>query len=645
MIEINFDLPALLLSLFCLLYCLIAKHRQYMPPKTIRAKFKSQHFIFLIMLISNVFCAGTSVATYYLPNVSFPTIEFWQYFMYAVYFFFHSTLSIAFASYIMNVTGTGTNWKKWHFVLFSIPYVISEVLVLTNVFNSWTFTIDEQLIYHRGPLMYLLYGLGVFYVLAGFIAFLVNKKAISRADSVAVSLFLIIGTLGIVTQAIFSNLLIELFFESIACLVLMVILEEKSGYMDFTTGLYNRHYFAYTNKFLISSKQKYAIVILRIKEYERTIRRFGEREADAFLRHVSYFLLKHSEVNDIYRCRRDSFAVIFKDQAKIDKAEDFANKVLKRFEQIWQLDSLKINADVLVTVVRIPDNIQAFEQLDNIVATDYQKNKTGSYFIPIEDIMEMTEIGVYEEALKEALIDHKLRLYFQPIWSVKEKQTISAEALLRVHHEKLQNVSPEKYIPVAEKSGLIKDIGLFVFEETCRFLSNPLIKQSKVKYVELNLSVYQFLDPNLIDVFESIRKRYEVSAEKINLEITESTAALEDTAVSKQLEKFVSLGYSLSLDDFGTGYSNVVRMMTSRYENIKIDKSILWNISKKGKDESLLRNVTDFIKKQGFKSTQEGVETKDELDLAIECGIDYIQGFYFSKAIPTDQFIQYISEE
>ena len=85
--------------------------------------------------------------------------------------------------------------------------------------------------------------------------------------------------------------------------------------------------------------------------------------------------------------------------------------------------------------------------------------------------------------------------------------------------------------------------------------------------------------------------------------------------------------------------------ISQRYENIKIDKSILWNISKKGKDESLLRNVTDFIKKQGFKSTQEGVETKDELDLAIECGIDYIQGFYFSKAIPTDQFIQYISKE
>ena len=156
MIDINFDLPALLLSLFCLLYCLIAKHRQYIPPKTLIAKLKSQHFIFLIMLISNVFCAGTSVATYYLPNVSFPTIEFWQYFMEVIYFFVHSTLSIAFAADIMNVTGTGSHWKKRYLILFSIPYIVSEVLVLTNVFNHWTFSIDEQLIYHRGPLMYLL---------------------------------------------------------------------------------------------------------------------------------------------------------------------------------------------------------------------------------------------------------------------------------------------------------------------------------------------------------------------------------------------------------------------------------------------------------------------------------------------------------
>ena len=645
MMEFNFDLPAFLLSLFCLLYCLIAKHRQYLPPKTLRAKLKSQHFVFLIMLISNVFCAGTSVVTYYLPNVSFPTIEFWQYFMYVIYFFFHSTLSLAFALYIMNVTGTGSNWKKVFFIIFLVPYIVSEILVLTNFLNHWTFSVDEQLIYHRGPLMYLLYGLGVFYVLVAFIAFIKNKKAISHADSTAVALFIIIGTLGIVTQAVFSFLLIELFFESLACLVLMVVLEEKSGYMDFTTGLLNRLSFIDTNRLLIGSKQKYAIVLIQLKEFEKIVKRFGEMEADSFLRHVSAYLLRESEVNDVFSCRRDEFAILFKNVEKYEKAEDFANSVLSRFEDEWLLDAIRIKSEVMVTVIRVPENIQTFEQLDNLISADYHKTKPGSYFVPIEDVIQITKTSLYEEALKDAINKHKLRLYFQPIWSIAEKRTVSAEALLRVDDDALSKVSPEEYIPIAEKTGLIKDIGLFVFEETCLFLSSPVIKKSSIQFVEVNLSVFQFMHRDLIDSFENIRKRYNVPAEKINLEITESMAALDDSTISKQLDKFVSLGYSLSLDDFGTGYSNVIRMMTSGYQNIKIDKSILLNISRKDKNISLLMGITDFIRKQGFHSIQEGVETKEELDLVIKCGCDYVQGFYFSKAVPFDEFVAYLEKE
>ena len=153
--EINFDLPAFLLSVFSLVYCFTVKRRQYVPPKTLKAKLTSQHFVFTVLLITNAVSSGTSVLGLLLEHAP-SRFYFWQYLTYALYFIFHSTLSICFALYIMDVTGTGANWRKAAFVLFSLPYAVSEVLVLINSFNGWTFRIDGDMSYHRGPLMYLL---------------------------------------------------------------------------------------------------------------------------------------------------------------------------------------------------------------------------------------------------------------------------------------------------------------------------------------------------------------------------------------------------------------------------------------------------------------------------------------------------------
>ena len=600
--------------------------------------------MFLTMLITNIVCAGSSVIGSYLPYTSLAHTRFLPYFVHFLYFFFHSTLSICFALYIMNVTGTSVGWRRSTFVLFTVPYLISELLVLTNVLNHWAFYVDENSVYHRGPLMLLLYALGVFYVIMGFVFFFKNKKAISRVDSLAVGIFIIIATLGIATQAVWSSLLVELFFEALACLVLMIILEEKSGHVDPTTGLLNRVSFIDSNRRLLASKQKYSIVFIRIAELEKVVKRFGEREAESFLINVASFLLKKSDVEDVFCCRRESFAVVFKDENG-KYADLFAYTVLDRFRREWNIDSLRISADAAITLIKVPEQINTLEELDDIISSDYQKTRPGSYIVPIDEVREITKSEIYETALKKAIGDKKLALFYQPIWSVRERKTVSAEALLRIQSDELKGVSPQEYIPIAEKTGLIRDIGLFVFEEVCRFLSDKKIRDSGIEYVELNLSVYQFMFSDLIESFEAIRKKYRVDAKRINLEITESAAALEDDVVSEKLRQFRDLGYTLSLDDFGTGYSNMMRMMKSDYINIKIDKSILWGITRDGSDSELLKSAAFFLKSQGFDIIQEGVETKEELELVTRCGCDYVQGYYFSRPVPTDEFVRYMEDE
>ncbi|MBO7377915.1 MAG: EAL domain-containing protein, partial [Clostridia bacterium] len=364
---------------------------------------------------------------------------------------------------------------------------------------------------------------------------------------------------------------------------------------------------------------------------------------NAFLMNVAAYLVKESGVPDVYCYGRGAFAVVFKDE-KYGKATAFADKALERFSGEWIVDSLKIRADAVATLIRVPEDIKTLGELENAISSDYKKTKAGSYFVPAEEIRKLTKFGTYEEALRKAVAEKKLTLKYQPIWSVKDRRTVSAEALLRVDSDELRNVSPEVYIPIAEKTGLIKDIGLFVFEEVCRFLKNERIKNTALQYVELNLSVYQFMYSDLVEKFEEIRKKYGVDARLINLEITE-TAAEEDSDILKTLEKFGELGYTLSLDDFGTGYSNLVRMVGTSYRNVKIDKSILWNVAKDGSDPDLLKNMMAFIDSFGFDIIQEGVETKDQLDLVIGCGCDYIQGFYFLRPVTENEFFDYLENE
>lgn len=645
MYKISFEISALFVSLLCFIYCVAAKHRQYIPPKGFKSKLNNQHFLFLAMLITNMVSAASSVTGVYLVSLEGgDTLAFFQYLFHALYFFFHAGLSLSFGLYISSVTGSKFKNNKVLYFLYYVPFIVTELLILTNSFTGWCFYMDPEKGYTRGILMLLLYGFGAFYIVTGLLTFLINMKAISRSDRIAVGVFIVIATVGIVVQAVRSDLLVELFFESLACLVMMIVLEEKSGHIDQTTGLLNRIAFVDNNRRYMITKQPYDIVLIRITDLDQYIKRFGVKNVDDFLMKVAIFLQEDVSSLDVFACRRDEFAVLLKD-SKLDDTVKFAYKVVDRFKKEWNFNLANSVVDMVATIIRVPENIETYEQLEDLMSANYQKNKSGSYIVPLDELLEMTKVKGYEEAIKRAIANHKLMVKYQPIYSIKEKKTVSAEALLRIEDEYLNALSPDAYIPVAEKSGLIREIGKFVFEEVCKYLNDKRIKNSQVEYIELNLSTYQFMYDDLISSFEEIRKRYNVPSSKINLEITETGGSLERNEVLETLMEFRKLGYTLSLDDFGTGYSNVVRTIKCKFENIKIDKTILWSLGHEGNDSTILQSLMSFIKSQGSTIIQEGVETKEQLDIVTKCGSDYIQGFYFSDALSGEDFIAYLKNE
>ena len=642
--KVSFEIAAFLICVLSFVYCLVAKHRQYIPPKGFRAKLGNQHFLFLAMLLTCMVSCLSSVSGAYLELISKKELLPLMYSFHVIYFIFHATLSLSFCLYIISVTSTSLYKNKLLTILFFLPYILSVLMVLTNPLTRWSFYMSDELIYHRGSLIFVLYGFGIFYIAMGIFFFFKNMKAITKTDSIAVLVFILIATIGLIVQAVRSSLVIELFSEALACLVLMMVLEEKSGHIDPVTNLYNRVAFADINRKLIVMKEDYFLVVIKLVKLDEVMKGFSIRSTNTLLMNIASFLVSESRVNEIYSYRRDQLCVVFKENNQ-ERVQKFAESVVNRFNNEWSFDSIKIRVDAMVFVVNMPKDMNDFIELEDFMLSNYQKKHAGSYIVPHEELMELKNAKVYEESLRKALKNKDLKLVYQPIWSVKEKKTICLEALLRINGKPLDNISPEIYIPIAESCGIIKEIGLYVFEEVLKFLTDPRIRNTSIEYVELNLSVYQFLFSDLVESFEELRNKYGVPANKINLEITETAGSLERPEVESALKQFKDLGYTLSLDDFGTGYSNLVRMLTYKFDNIKIDKSILYNLSKEDDYSSKLKNIMSLAKGLDSHVIQEGVETKEQLDIAINSGADYIQGFYFSKAIDKDDFFAYLKNE
>ena len=215
------------------------------------------------------------------------------------------------------------------------------------------------------------------------------------------------------------------------------------------------------------------------------------------------------------------------------------------------------------------------------------------------------------------------------------------DGIVRLKDEKYGFISPEVFIPVAEKSGAIHKIGDFVLEQVCAFIASDEYKKLGMSYIEVNLSVVQCMQPKLANHIMEILTRYGVRPEQLNLEITETAASISQQALEDNIKDLTNMGMKFSLDDFGTGYSNMQRIVKLPFDIIKLDRTFteLYDNPKLG---IVLTNAINMIKAMKMKIVVEGVETEEMLKLFSELECEYIQGYYFSKPIPREEFVKFI---
>ena len=250
-----------------------------------------------------------------------------------------------------------------------------------------------------------------------------------------------------------------------------------------------------------------------------------------------------------------------------------------------------------------------------------------------------------EQYLHKAIEEDLFEVYYQPVYSTRERRFITVEALSRLYHPELGWIAPDVFIQIAEKNHMIEQITDMQFRRICRFLKENRELMSHLLNVKVNLSSLDLMRNDCSSHFIRMMDEYEILHDWIQFEITETVATEYSASLGMVVDELTAAGIRLCLDDFGSGYANLNTVMRLPFSTIKLDRSLLFGICNDEKRAQFYQSVVEAFRKMNYHIVSEGVETREEMELISRWGVDMIQGYYFSKPLPQEALIRLMQTE
>lgn len=426
---------------------------------------------------------------------------------------------------------------------------------------------------------------------------------------------------------------------------------QQMAYFDTLTGLPNRALFnkrlAVALKRTMKYNDKLAIMYLDLDRFKVINDTYGHSSGDQLLIEVTKRLeaIVDKQVT-ISRLSGDDFIFIFEELDIHKKADQLATKIMKAFDTPFIIDQTKLNVNASMGIAFSPDDDSTAEGLMRKIdmAMYSAKEKGGNQYTYYSNALEVANKDIHytEIRLTEAIKQNEFELYLQPQVALVngKERVVGAEALIRWPQADGSMISPYKFIQIAERSGQILDIGLFVLEETFR-----LFHQLKASNIELalsfNASIKQFTTNDFYNRLCDLMKNNENKDIQLTMEVTESLLFEDVDKAIDLLNSIKSLGVNIALDDFGTGYSSMSYLNKLPLDYVKIDKSFIDEMDLNS-NKNLAHMIISMAKTLDFKVVAEGVEEKVQADSLYHVNCDVIQGYYYSKPLPIDHFIKFV---
>ena len=635
--SISFDIAALILLIVLLNSCYFRKMTSGISNR-----------IFLIVTLTSIAATVFDIAAVTLDNAQSDN-AIALYTAHSGYLITHFLSAPMHLLFVISLTDT---WHKLRKrigiqILLIAPLVIMLIALVANAGNQLVFSVENG--YTRGPLFLLMYVATALYIAFDIVYLVRYRSLFSFSKIMAISTVIPVGLIAMLIQLFNPTVLVEMFCGAISLLIISIGIQRPEDHIDSFTGLTKYSAYAYDMKRAFYNDKHVKIIMINIGNFQSVQAMVGFDTAMEILKEVAD---KIREINkkmggnaDLYYLDNGRYRIVFCG-AYCGKAESIAETLNQELKKETDINGLDINLTPYIVLASYPEEIRDFRTLMFFGADFHQRNPYTGRVMRASEMYNQNQLDIQnniDAIIERALENESFEVYYQPIYSTKQGKFVSAEALIRLFDPQHGFISPEMLITTAEQNGTIHRIGEFVFKKVCQFIASDEFEKLGLDYIEVNLSVAQIMNGDLPGIYLSIMNQYHVTPDKINLEITETAAAYAQKVMTDNLEKLTQAGISFSLDDYGTGYSNMQRVIQLPLKIIKLDKSFV-NEKNSQKVWIFIQNTIKMLKDMNMEIVVEGVETQEMLDAFSNLQCDFIQGYFFSKPIPVNDFVSFITE-
>ena len=390
-----------------------------------------------------------------------------------------------------------------------------------------------------------------------------------------------------------------------------------------------------------------AMLLMDLNEFKDVNNTLGHHHGDRLLKQVAKRLQGViREPNTVARLGGDEFAILMPKVADQEAAIDVARKALRALEAPFVLEGLTIGIQASIGVTLYPEHgsdVDTLQQRADVAMYIAKRDKSGVVvYSPKLDQHSPQRLTLMGE-LRHAIGSNELLLHYQPKVDTRSGRITEVEALVRWRHPKHGLMQPDDFIPLAERTGLIKPLTLWVLHEALRQCA--LWNQQGMNLgISVNLSAPVLLDPDLADTVTGMLASYDIAPRRLMLEITESTIMSDPVRALQMLTRIADIGVRLSIDDFGTGYSSLSYLSKLPVCELKIDKSFVMNMAASDNDTMIVRTTVDLGHNLGLKVVAEGVQNEETLVQLKALDCDAVGGFHIGYPLSEANFASWIKQ-
>lgn len=548
--------------------------------------------------------------------------------------------------YLMAIFGIQQN-KFWKKLVIIVPSAFTILILLSGLFTEFFYYFDGN-----GEIVYffpnnILVNIGiVLYLIFALYLIVKYKRILTSEKTVAIYTYFILMLLGFPMRVVFKLGTVFGFCVALSLLLCVFTFQNPSEFVDRMSGIGTKNALNFAVYTKLIQKKTFTLLEIRVDKLLIMLGSESVEAASDLLRQMTDFLKKTAQDAEVFLPRDGFFALLIPNVQSgsgiIDKLSD---TIKAGFKDNFTLRDLKVRFDVSTSAIGFPDDVKSIDRFDEVSSMMYKAlSRESRYVLRVSDL-NLKHIE-YDKKIgnlvRHAVDSGLLEVYYQPIYSPGTGKFSSCEALIRINDPRSGYISPAVFMPIAEKNGTVLGIDRFVLSSVCDMLANTKAISYGLEYVEVNLSVVDCIQTNLAENVLGTLKKYNIGPSRINLEITETWDKGVTSVIDQNINKLMSAGITFSMDDFGTGYSNFSRMAEMPVKIFKLDKGTVQAAFESENSYMIMYNMIKIIKSLGKEIVAEGVETGEQAKQIIRLGCDHIQGFFYARPMPRDQFIEFL---